>query len=73
MGDKPMFSKIKLSTADKFSILFYNALRIRRIFQNIFEKVSRNGKSLIGIELIKRDEQCLWDNKKSDGCHRFLW
>ena len=65
-----MFSKIKLSTERKFSILIYNKLIIKYMYNMVLEKVFRNGKSCLGAEPTWHDEKCMSDNKKSDGCHR---
>ena len=45
-----MFSKIKLSTERKFSILIYNKLIIKYMYNMVLEKVFRNGKSWLGAE-----------------------
>lgn len=52
-----MFSKIKLSTACKFSISIFSRLIIRYIKDVILEKVFRNGKSCLGAELTGKDKK----------------
>jgi hypothetical protein len=51
-----MFSKIKLSTENKFSISIFSRLIIRNIEDVVLKKVFQNGKSCLGAELTGLDK-----------------